>query len=57
MLEARTGPKIMEVNSSPGFEGLERATGKDIARLLRGARGGAGPFAAGRARARLRARV
>jgi ribosomal protein S6--L-glutamate ligase len=33
MLEARTGPKIMEVNSSPGFEGLEAATGRDIARL------------------------
>jgi ribosomal protein S6--L-glutamate ligase len=33
MLEARTGPKIMEVNSSPGFEGLEKATGIDIARL------------------------
>jgi ribosomal protein S6--L-glutamate ligase len=34
MLEARSGPKIMEVNSSPGFEGLERATGVDIARLF-----------------------
>jgi ribosomal protein S6--L-glutamate ligase len=33
MLEARTGPKIMEVNSSPGFEGLEKATGVDIATL------------------------
>ena len=33
MLESRGGPKIMEVNSSPGFEGLERATKKDIARL------------------------
>jgi ribosomal protein S6--L-glutamate ligase len=33
MLEARTGPKIMEVNSSPGFEGLEKATGLDIAAL------------------------
>ncbi|HEU4384910.1 MAG TPA: RimK family alpha-L-glutamate ligase [Anaeromyxobacteraceae bacterium] len=33
MLEARTGPKIMEVNSSPGFEGLERVTGVDIASL------------------------
>jgi ribosomal protein S6--L-glutamate ligase len=33
VLEARTGPKIMEVNSSPGFEGLEAATGIDIARL------------------------
>lgn len=31
MLEAAGGPKIMEINSSPGFEGLERATGKDIA--------------------------
>jgi ribosomal protein S6--L-glutamate ligase len=33
MLEARTGPMIMEVNSSPGFEGLEAATGVDIATL------------------------
>jgi ribosomal protein S6--L-glutamate ligase len=33
MLEARTGPKIMEVNSSPGFEGLETASGLDIAKL------------------------
>jgi ribosomal protein S6--L-glutamate ligase len=33
MLEARTGPKIMEVNSSPGFEGLEQVSGVDIARL------------------------
>ncbi|MFL5318035.1 MAG: RimK family alpha-L-glutamate ligase [Myxococcaceae bacterium] len=31
MLESSEGPKIMEVNSSPGFEGLERATGEDIA--------------------------
>jgi ribosomal protein S6--L-glutamate ligase len=31
MLESATGPKIMEVNSSPGFEGLEKATGRDIA--------------------------
>ena len=31
MLETREGPKVMEVNSSPGFEGLERATGIDIA--------------------------
>jgi ribosomal protein S6--L-glutamate ligase len=33
MLEARSGPKIMEVNSSPGFEGLERVTGVDVASL------------------------
>jgi ribosomal protein S6--L-glutamate ligase len=31
MLESKGGPKVMEVNSSPGFEGLERATGVDIA--------------------------
>ncbi len=31
MLEAATGPSIMEVNSSPGLEGIEAATGADIA--------------------------
>jgi len=31
MLESSTGPKIMEVNSSPGFRGLEEATQNDIA--------------------------
>jgi len=31
MLESNSGPKVMELNSSPGFEGLERATGQDIA--------------------------
>ncbi len=31
LLEGRDGPLVMELNSSPGFEGLERATGKDIA--------------------------
>ena len=34
MLESRDGPKIMEVNSSPGFEGLEAATGLDVAREI-----------------------
>jgi ribosomal protein S6--L-glutamate ligase len=33
MLESHGGPKIMEVNSSPGFEGLESVTGLDIAGL------------------------
>jgi ribosomal protein S6--L-glutamate ligase len=33
MLESRGGPKILEVNSSPGFEGLEKVTGLDIATL------------------------
>src|SRR5262249_52977360 len=31
MLEAKSGPKILEINSSPGLEGIERATGIDIA--------------------------
>ncbi|PZR08094.1 MAG: 30S ribosomal protein S6--L-glutamate ligase [Archangium gephyra] len=31
MLEGKDGPKVMELNSSPGFEGLEKATKKDIA--------------------------
>lgn len=31
MLEGKFGPKVIEVNSSPGFEGLERATGVDAA--------------------------
>ncbi len=31
MLEGHEGPRLMEINSSPGFEGLEAATGQDIA--------------------------
>ncbi len=31
MLEGHTGPQIMEVNSSPGLEGIETCTGLDIA--------------------------
>lgn len=31
MLQSNRGPLIMEVNSSPGLEGIERATGIDIA--------------------------
>jgi ribosomal protein S6--L-glutamate ligase len=31
MLPSKRGPLIMEVNSSPGLEGIERATGVDIA--------------------------
>jgi ribosomal protein S6--L-glutamate ligase len=31
MLESRDGPQIMEVNSSPGLEGIEGCTGLDIA--------------------------
>lgn len=31
MLETREGPKILEINSSPGLEGIERASGTDVA--------------------------
>lgn len=31
MLQSARGPLILEVNSSPGLEGIEAATGKDIA--------------------------
>ena len=31
MLEGKDGPQIMEINSSPGLEGIEGATGLDIA--------------------------
>jgi ribosomal protein S6--L-glutamate ligase len=31
MLETREGPKILEINSSPGLEGIERASGADVA--------------------------
>ncbi len=31
VLRSDTGPKVLEVNSSPGLQGIEKATGKDIA--------------------------
>ncbi|MDM8009987.1 MAG: 30S ribosomal protein S6--L-glutamate ligase [Parasphingorhabdus sp.] len=34
MLRSNHGPVIMEVNSSPGLEGIENATGKDVAGLI-----------------------
>lgn len=34
MLQSNHGPLILEVNSSPGLEGIESATGKDIARSI-----------------------
>ena len=36
MLEGRDGPKILEINSSPGLEGIERATGVDVAGAIIG---------------------
>lgn len=34
MIRSHDGPKVMEVNASPGLEGLEGTTGKDIAGLM-----------------------
>lgn len=34
MLQSERGPLILEVNSSPGLEGMENATGKDIAKTI-----------------------
>ncbi|ASD68327.1 MULTISPECIES: 30S ribosomal protein S6--L-glutamate ligase [Pseudoalteromonas] len=34
LLRSERGPLVMEVNSSPGLEGIEKATGKDIASLI-----------------------
>jgi ribosomal protein S6--L-glutamate ligase len=34
LMESATGPLIIEVNSSPGFEGIERATGLNIAGFI-----------------------
>jgi len=34
LLRSNHGPVVMEVNSSPGLEGIEGATGKDIASMI-----------------------
>jgi len=34
MLRSNHGPVIMEVNSSPGLEGIETSTGKDVAGII-----------------------
>ncbi|OUL57804.1 30S ribosomal protein S6--L-glutamate ligase [Pseudoalteromonas ulvae] len=34
LLRSSRGPLVMEVNSSPGLEGIETATGKDIASMV-----------------------
>ncbi len=34
ILQSQNGPVVMEVNSSPGLEGIEEATGKDVADLM-----------------------
>jgi ribosomal protein S6--L-glutamate ligase len=34
MIESKDGPMVMEVNSSPGLEGIEKTTGVDVARAI-----------------------
>lgn len=34
ILRSNRGPLVLEVNSSPGLEGVEKATGKDVAALM-----------------------
>ncbi|MDN6279761.1 MAG: 30S ribosomal protein S6--L-glutamate ligase [Psychroflexus sp.] len=34
LIQSTRGPLILEVNSSPGLEGIEKATGKDIAKSM-----------------------
>lgn len=34
LLESLSGPKVVEVNSSPGFEGIEQITGINVARMI-----------------------
>jgi ribosomal protein S6--L-glutamate ligase len=34
LLRSNHGPVVMEVNSSPGLEGIEGATAKDIAGMI-----------------------
>ncbi len=34
LLQSERGPLILEVNSSPGLEGIESATGKDVAKSI-----------------------
>lgn len=34
VLEGKRGPRILEINSSPGIEGIERATGVDVAAAI-----------------------
>ena len=34
ILRSNHGPVVMEVNSSPGLEGIEKATGKDVAGMI-----------------------
>ena len=34
IIRSKNGPLLLEVNSSPGLEGIETATGKDVAGMM-----------------------
>ena len=34
LLRSKRGPVVMEVNSSPGLEGIEKTTGVDVAKSI-----------------------
>ena len=34
LLRSKHGPVVMEINSSPGLEGIEKATGIDVAKEI-----------------------
>jgi ribosomal protein S6--L-glutamate ligase len=34
LIESAEGPMVMEVNSSPGLEGIQKATGVDVATAI-----------------------
>lgn len=34
LIRSKNGAKVLEVNSSPGLEGIEKATGKNIAKMI-----------------------
>jgi len=34
LLQSKKGPLVLEVNSSPGLEGIEKATGVDVAKKI-----------------------
>ncbi len=34
LIRSKTGPLLLEVNSSPGLEGIESATEKDVAGMM-----------------------
>ena len=34
LIESNEGPMVMEVNSSPGLEGIQKSTGVDVAEAI-----------------------